>query len=88
MMVSHPELPERKGKSMDQRFIAASIIVVCATLLYVVGLAVANSTPVEPQSIFTLYGAVLGYLFVAHEKEGKREEVFIEGIKHAKEIDE
>jgi hypothetical protein len=44
-------------------------VVICATALYAVGV-VANtpSTPVEPQSVFTLYGAVLGYLFGSHDR--------------------
>jgi len=41
-----------------------------ATSLYGVGVVTDSKiTPVEPQSIFTLYGAVLGYLFGSREKK-------------------
>lgn len=54
----------------EGRYIVSALVVIFATLLYGVGL-VANleTTPVEPQSVFTLYGAVLGYLFGSHEKQ-------------------
>ena len=57
-------------RELDARFIIVMLVVVCSTSLYGVGL-VANigSTPVEPQSVFTLYGAILGYLFGSHEKK-------------------
>ncbi len=55
------------------RFIVAGLIALCATALYLVGLITTKSNPVEPQSIFTLYGAILGYLFGAHDKDERRE---------------
>jgi hypothetical protein len=54
---------------LGPRFIIAMTVVVCATLLYGMGVvADTPSTPVEPQSVFTLYGAVLGYLFGSHDR--------------------
>lgn len=60
----------RRGvREVEARIWVVLLVVVCATALYGVGLAVnIGSTPVEPQSVFTLYGAVLGYLFGSHEK--------------------
>lgn len=55
------------------RFIVAGLIALSATLIYVAGLFVTKSNPVEPQSVFTLYGAILGYLFGAHDKDERRE---------------
>jgi hypothetical protein len=51
-------------------YVVVLFIVMAATALY--GLSVVYDTevtPVEPQSIFTLYGAVLGYLFGSREKK-------------------
>ena len=46
------------------------LVIVFATALYGAGLITSiGSTPVEPQSVFTLYGTVLGYLFGSHEKQ-------------------
>lgn len=54
---------------MEARTWVVLLIIVCATALYGVGLALnIGSTPVEPQSVFTLYGLCLGYLFGSHEK--------------------
>jgi hypothetical protein len=53
------------------RFIVAGLIVVCATLLYGAGLAVSPSNPIDSQSIFALYGAVLGFMFGIREREIK-----------------
>lgn len=54
---------------LGPRFIIAMTVVICATLLYGVGLvAQTQITPIEPQSVFTLYGAVLGYLFGSHDR--------------------
>lgn len=53
----------------DLRYIVAGVIVLCATLLYAIGLIVAHSNPIEPDSVFTLYGAVLGYLFGRFDKK-------------------
>ena len=57
-------------QGVEARIWVVLLVIVCATALYGVGL-VANigSTPVEPQSVFTLYGAVLGYLFGSHAKK-------------------
>lgn len=45
-------------------------VVVLATAMYGVGLLTSiGSTAVEPQSVFTLYGTVLGYLFGSREKK-------------------
>jgi hypothetical protein len=56
-------------KFLGPRFIIAMTVVICATGLYAVGVvAKTPSTPVEPQSVFTLYGAVLGYLFGSHDR--------------------
>jgi len=50
------------------------LVVVMATALYGVGLVSSiGSTPVEPQSVFTLYGTVLGYLFGSREKKRDRD---------------
>jgi hypothetical protein len=44
-------------------------VVICATALYAVGAFTDSQvTAVEPQSVFTLYGAVLGYLFGSHDR--------------------
>lgn len=65
-------------KFLGPRFIIAMTVVVCATVLYGVGIFASSPiTPVEPQSVFTLYGAVLGYLFGSHDRtasEHKKEE--------------
>jgi len=54
----------------EGRYVVATLVVICATVLYGVGLVLnIQPTPVEPQSVFTLYGAVLGYLFGSHEKK-------------------
>lgn len=57
---------------LHPRDFVAALIVLCATALYVVSILVGDATAVEPQSVFTLYGAVLGYLFGV--KEGERRE--------------
>lgn len=60
---------------LGPRFVIAMSVVICSTLLYAIGLVTATKiTPVEPQSVFTLYGAVLGYLFGSHEKKGDPKE--------------
>jgi len=49
----------------DGPFIIAVLVVLAASTLYGVGM-VTDATgpqPVEPQSVFTLFGAVLGYAF-------------------------
>lgn len=57
-------------RELEARYVVVILVVISATALYGVGLAVnIGSTPVEPQSVFTLYGAVLGYLFGSHEKK-------------------
>ena len=57
-------------KNVEIRYIVVILVVLSATTLYGVGLATnIGTTPVEPQSVFTLYGAVLGYLFGSHEKQ-------------------
>lgn len=61
------------GWGPSVRFIVAGLIALFATLLYVIGLIATKSNPVEPQSVFTLYGAILGYLFGAHDKDERRE---------------
>ena len=59
----------RTGR-LEGRFIVVILVIVFSTALYGVGLiASIGSTPVEPQSVFTLYGTVLGYLFGSHEKK-------------------
>lgn len=57
-------------REVEGRYAIAGLVVVFATLLYGAGLFLnIKTTPVEPQSVFTLYGAVLGYLFGSHEKQ-------------------
>lgn len=54
----------------EGQYIIVLMVVVLATALYGVGLVTTiGSTPVEPQSVFTLYGTVLGYLFGSREKK-------------------
>jgi hypothetical protein len=56
--------------SIEGRYVVALFIVIFATGLYAAGLVSGvGSTPVEPQSVFTLYGTILGYLFGSHEKK-------------------
>lgn len=55
---------------IDGRTVVVVLVIVLSTALYAVGLISSiESTPVEPQSVFTLYGTVLGYLFGSHEKK-------------------
>jgi hypothetical protein len=55
---------------LEAQFIIVILVVVFSTALYGVGLISSiGSTPVEPQSVFTLYGTVLGYLFGSREKK-------------------
>jgi hypothetical protein len=60
---------------MEGRYVVVMTVLLLATLLYVAGLVtnVSATTPVEPQSVFTLYGAILGYLFGSHEKKHDQE---------------
>jgi Ca2+/Na+ antiporter len=72
--------------NVEGRYIVAAIIVVLASVLYIIGIffpIVNNSvTPVEPQSVFTLYGAVLGYLFGSYEKrQNQKQEIAKEIVK-------
>ena len=62
------------AKGVEVRYIVVILVVLSATALYGIGLATnIGTTPVEPQSVFTLYGAVLGYLFGSHEKHRDQE---------------
>jgi hypothetical protein len=49
----------------DGPFIIAVLVVLAASALYGIGLVAQapEPQPVEPQSVFTLFGAVLGYAF-------------------------
>jgi hypothetical protein len=59
---------------VEGQYVVVLIIIVAATSLYGVGLIGGiGSTPVEPQSVFTLYGTVLGYLFGSREKKKDQE---------------
>lgn len=54
------------------RYVIAGLIVFCATALYLVSRITGDgTTPVEPQSVFTIYGAVLGYLFGVREERSR-----------------
>lgn len=58
----------------EGQYIIVLLVIVFATGLYGVGLITnVGSTPVEPQSVFTLYGTVLGYLFGSREKKRDQE---------------
>lgn len=51
-------------------YVVVLVVVVLATAMYGAGLITSiGSTAVEPQSVFTLYGTVLGYLFGSREKK-------------------
>jgi hypothetical protein len=69
---------------IEPRYIVVILVIVCSTTLYGVGLLTdIGTTPVEPQSVFTLYGAVLGYLFGSHEKKQDQEvEIVKEAARH------
>lgn len=60
----------------DGPFLIAVLVVVAASALYGVGLVVdaTGPQPVEPQSVFTLFGAVLGYAFGSRNR---REDVLV-----------
>lgn len=63
----------------EGQYIVVVLIIISATSMYGVGvLTDSEVTPVEPQSLFTLYGAVLGYLFGSREK--KRDQDHIQDI--------
>lgn len=59
----------------EGRFVIALLVVICATVLYGLGMVtdMTNPQPIEPQSLFTLYGAVLGYLFGTHDRDLRRQ---------------
>ena len=58
----------------EGQYVVVLLVVFAATTLYGVGLITSlGSTPVEPQSVFTLYGTVLGYLFGSREKKRDRD---------------
>lgn len=60
----------------EGQYVIVVLIVMAATSLYGVGvLTDSKITPVEPQSIFTLYGAVLGYLFGSREKKRDQDHI-------------
>lgn len=63
----------------EGQYVIVILIIMASTLLYGLGVITDSEvTPVEPQSIFTLYGAVLGYLFGSREK--KRDNDHIQDI--------
>jgi hypothetical protein len=58
----------------EGQYVVLLIIITAATTLYGVGLiSEIGSTPVEPQSVFALYGTVMGYLFGSREKKRDRD---------------
>lgn len=60
-------VPVRDGTLTEGQVIIAVLVILSATTLYGLGFVVDTTTPtpVEPQSVFTIYGTVLGYLFGA-----------------------
>jgi hypothetical protein len=57
----------------EGQYVVLLLIVAASTTLYGISFIVKNGTPVEPQSVFALYGTVMGYLFGSREKKRDRD---------------
>lgn len=57
----------------EGNYVVVLLVVTLSTCLYGISLFTNVATPVEPQSVFTLYGTVLGYLFGSREKSKDQE---------------
>lgn len=63
----------------EGQWVIVVLIILSSTSLYGLSfITESNVTPIEPQSLFTLYGAVLGYLFGSREKKKDQEHQIVQ----------